>query len=42
MLFGESIPSPEHSLVDKLLQTVTSQAEALQNSEIEIKQIPFL
>ena len=42
MLFGESIPSPEHSTVDKLLQTVTSQAEALQNSETEIQLIPDL
>ena len=35
MLFVESIPNPEHSPVDKLLNTVTSQAEVLQNSEIE-------
>ena len=42
MLFSESISSSEHSPVDKLLQTVTSQAEALQNSEIEIKLIPYL
>ena len=42
MLFVESIPSPEHSPVDKLLQTVTSQAEALQNSEIEkINRLPL-
>jgi hypothetical protein len=39
MLFG--IPSPEHSPVDKLLQTGTSQAEALKNSEIEIKFNPL-
>jgi hypothetical protein len=42
MLFGKSIPNPEHSPVDKLLQTVTSQAETLQNSEVEIKLIPYL
>ena len=41
MLFGESIPSPEHSPVNKLLQTVTSQAEALQNSEIEIQSLTY-
>ena len=41
MLFGKSIPSPEHSPVDKLLQTVNSQAEALQNLEIEIKMNPL-
>jgi DUF438 domain-containing protein len=35
MLFGESIPSPEHSLVEKVLQMVTSQEETLQNSEME-------
>ena len=41
MVFGESIPSPEHSPVEKLLQTVTSQAEALQNSEIEMNPLPL-
>ena len=39
---AQNIPSPELSPVDKLLQTVTSQAEVLQNSEIEIKWIPDL
>jgi hypothetical protein len=39
----QNIPSPEHSPVDKLLQTVTSQAEALQNSEIEkINPLPLM